>query len=386
MRKEIIKIGIIFFVVVGLVLFGLNYIFFNQSGPKSKAAGDTVSFVFDPASVTAGSGQDFTTTIKVKPSTDMLIRGYLLGVNFVNTRVQVKKIEYKLGAVSAGIGDSSDDATKLAEINQRGTIKIQGEIQSANGSLLQSASETDVVAITFTSQTADGSSVSIDAVNSFFYKINTDYTLIQIPGVSTSPQGDLVINGGGLTPTGTTGNVKLNLKLKFQGITGKPADAQNSMTVNAKLLKDGTGNQSVTGSGTFTADANGIWSGTIGFNIPDVTGKYFLLLSGDKSMAKKFCDNAPTETTAGTYHCSDAKITLTVGDNNFDLSKVIILAGDLNQDGIVDSVDFGTVKNLLSKTDTDSNKKADINHDGRVDTQDVSLIITALSFKLGDSF
>lgn len=193
-----------------------------------------------------------------------------------------------------------------------------------------------------------------------------------------------------VTPTGTSGtlvpgNVRLSLKLKFQGITATPS-SNNSITVTGKLLNSTAGSQPVSGTGIFTANSSGIWSGTIGFNIPDVTGKFFLLISGDKLMAKKFCDSAPTESTSGTYHCSTANITVAVGDNNLDFSKVILLQGDLNQDGIIDSVDFGTVKNLLSKTDATSLSKADINHDGRVDTQDVSLIITALSFKLGDSF
>lgn len=192
------------------------------------------------------------------------------------------------------------------------------------------------------------------------------------------------------TPTGTSGtpvpgNVRLNLKLKLQGITGLPA-CNNSVTVAAKLLKDASGATAVSGTGVFTANGSGIWSGTIGLNVPDVTGNFFLLIAGDKIMPKKFCVSNPIESTPGTYHCgSTGGITIVAGDNNFDLSNVTLLQGDLNQTGIVDSVDFATVKNLLGKNDTTSQSHADINHDCRVDTQDASLIINALSFKVGDS-
>lgn len=394
MKKEIPKIATIFLITVGVVVWGLNYIFLGQA-PKSKAAGETVTLSFSPSSATASSG-DFSTTIKAKPSVDILVRGYEFKVHFDNTKVQVKTISYKLGSVSSGIGDKEN----LTTVNANGYINVVGESQESVGAALSSTGETDVLTIIFTSNSASTSNITVEKTDGDFRRIDT--TTFELVSTPLTDDSSSVVNGTAVTntpvpttlpgeptntpvPTGTTGNVKLNLKLKFQGITGLP-DGDKTMTVTAKLLKDGTGNQPVVGTGIFTADTHGIWSGTIGFDIIDVAGKYFLLLSGDKSMARKLCESAPTETTPGIYHCSTANIALATGDNNFDLSKVVILAGDLNQDDIVDSVDFSTVKNLLGKTDADSNKKADINHDGRVDTQDVSLIIIALSFKLGDTF
>ena len=182
---------------------------------------------------------------------------------------------------------------------------------------------------------------------------------------------------------GTTGNVKLNLKLKFQGINKLPATGQNSMNVRAAIYKEGVTNAlGLVGTGAFVADANGIWSGTIGVEMADISGKYKILVKGPHHIQKKICNSTPTETAGpGLYGCGDGNITLVVGDNNLDFSGILLLAGDLDQSGIVDSVDFGMVRNNLGKTDVATLTQADINRDGKVDTQDFSLIIAALGIR-----
>ncbi len=190
--------------------------------------------------------------------------------------------------------------------------------------------------------------------------------------------------GGSISPTpgGTvTGNVRLNLKLKFQGIGKQPASGENSMTVAVKVKQEGANTSFITSQGTFTADNNGVWSGTVGFNISDVSGKWAVYVKGPQHIQKKICDGAPTESSPGVYNCSNGNINLAAGDNSFDFSKIVLLSGDLNQDGVVDSVDLGMVRNNLGKKDADTLKKADINRDGVVDTQDFSLILSALSVR-----
>jgi len=199
---------------------------------------------------------------------------------------------------------------------------------------------------------------------------------------------DIVSTDGGPTntpvPTATTaptGNVKLNLKLKFQGILGKPADALNKMAIKIKLLNESTGVATDYRSADFTADDKGIWSGNISFNA-DVNAKYTLYVKGAYHLQKKICDAVPTETAGGTYRCSKGNITLTAGDNNLDLSGIISLAGDLpEQDGTVSSYDISLVRNCIGKTDETCLSNADVNRDEKVDTQDYSLIIAALSVK-----
>jgi hypothetical protein len=71
--------------------------------------------------------------------------------------------------------------------------------------------------------------------------------------------------------------------------------------------------------------------------------------------------------------------------NNLDFSRIYLLAGDMpvsgGQDGVVDSLDTSYIRNNLGKTDSGVLAIADLNLDGKVDTQDWSLVIAALSVR-----
>ena len=134
--------------------------------------------------------------------------------------------------------------------------------------------------------------------------------------------------------------------------------------------------------GTFTSDANGIWSGAVGFNDVTPGTGYRIYVKGPKHLQKKLCEAQPVETAAGTYRCADGKITIASGQNTFDFSKVYLLVGDLpTQNGVVDSYDTSYIKLNLGAKDAKALQTADLNLDGIVDTQDYSLVIAALTIK-----
>jgi hypothetical protein len=186
-------------VVTGSITLSPTVSATTTPSPTNKPESPYLYFYFNPSSVTANKSKEFTTTISIKPSVDMNIRGYFVYVSFGNTLLNVKKIDYKLGIVSGGLGDTTDD---VAKINQRGYIKLQAEIQSAPGSPLRSSQQTDTAEITFTSLSSAGSTVGVDAVNSFVYRINADSSITEVKGVSRSPEGDLKVNGGIISPSG----------------------------------------------------------------------------------------------------------------------------------------------------------------------------------------
>ena len=205
-------------------------------------------------------------------------------------------------------------------------------------------------------------------------------TPIRTP-TSTPPQGQPT-NTPTETPTQPAVSLSLNLKLKFQGISAKPANGLNKIGVTVTVAKDN--NKEILNNIIFTANESGIWTSNAPMlfsQIPPGTG-YYILVKGGKHLQKKICDNNPSESYPGTYHCDRGKITLSDGDNTLDFSKIVLLAGDLpQQDGIVNSYDTSLVRNNLGKTDTHAISLADINLDGVVDTQDYSLIIAALSIR-----
>lgn len=379
MKKEVLKIGVIFAVTVGVVLWGLNFIFFNQNAPKSKATGETMNLSFSPSTQTATANQDFTVSVLAKPSINTVLRGYKTKVNFDKTKLAFKSIQYKVGVVSAGLGNTTGD---VATVNSNGFVDVIGEDTTASGYVSTAVNGAELVSLTFTALSTTGASVTMS--DSSFYSINADTSLFD--GWTVAAQ-NLDVNGVGptLTPIptptgGASGNVNLKMKLKFQGINKLPATGGNSMVVKVKIYKEGVA-VPTDGTGTFTADASGVWSGTVPVNLTAVNGKYKVLVKGPQHIQKKICDSTPSETSPGIYRCSDGNITLAVGDNNLDFSGVVLLSGDLDQNGIVDSVDFGLVKNNLGKTDAATLANADLNRDGVVDTQDYSLILAALAVR-----
>jgi len=187
------------------------------------------------------------------------------------------------------------------------------------------------------------------------------------------------------TPTSTsTSTVILNLRLRFQGIFQKPKNS-SPIVVKVKLTNARTEFQTDYQTATFTVDDNGIWRGRVAFSNVAPGDQYTLYVKGPKHLQKRICDNDPSENYPATYNCNQGRIILREGENNLDLSKIILLIGDLpDQDGIVNSYDISLVRNNLGRSDEEALRLADVNFDDIVNTQDYSLIIAALSIRLDE--
>ena len=72
----------------------------------------------------------------------------------------------------------------------------------------------------------------------------------------------------------------------------------------------------------FTADDNGIWTGTVGFDMnPVPTEELLSSMSRAAAYSEKICDVAPTETSPGIYRCGDGKISLKLAIMNWIFQK-----------------------------------------------------------------
>jgi hypothetical protein len=66
----------------------------------------------------------------------------------------------------------------------------------------------------------------------------------------------------------------------------------------------------------------------------------------------------------------------------YDFSEYTLLAGDVNEDGMINSQDFSYVKNAWAADATpECGRQYDLNLDGVVNQIDKQLVLTALSFK-----
>jgi hypothetical protein len=176
-----------------------------------------------------------------------------------------------------------------------------------------------------------------------------------------------------------TGSSRLTLAFKLQGIVGKPANTAPKK-IRVGLFRTSM-SEPIYKTGEFNIDDNGIWRGTVVFDV-DSASDYILYVKDDHGVQKKICNDTPTETFPGTYGCSKGKITIKAGDQSFDFSKIYLLVGDLpEQDGIVNSYDIALVRNAVGKDDSESLGFADLNRDGAVNGQDYALMISALSVR-----
>ena len=409
-------IGIAFIVFL-LGLFRLTFL--QNFSERSKAAGESLaSFLFVPNNIQGvTNGADVVVNLKINLQTPKAVQFYKTVISFDKTKLQVKAggINYLFPGSTASINLDADRNETISRINSEGKIVVMGEIQGSPQALI--AGTHSMVSVTFTATSAiitGGATANIDTTQSFIKAIKTDNT-IETVGYDTAPvifyvnqsaptNTPVPTNTVTPTPTVTTtpgptatpgpsatsmpnGSVGLTFKLKFQGILSQPKTEYNSMEVKIKLGKPDGVAQTEYKTATFSADILGIWTNStpITFeNMPVGTG-YKVYIKGPKHLQKKICDVNPTETASGTYRCENGRIALANGANTLDFSKVYQLVGDIPvQNGIVDSYDISLIRNNLGKTDADLLKVADLNLDGRIDSQDYSLLIAALSTRFDE--
>lgn len=180
------------------------------------------------------------------------------------------------------------------------------------------------------------------------------------------------------------GKVELSFVLSTQGIT---KELTNSQELPFQVKLKGPTNTEYS-SGILTAKADKTWSGDVTFeNVKSGTG-YTIYVKAGKHIQKKVCVVAPNESVAGTYNCKLGSITLQQGKQSFDFSRILLLAGDLpigdQQDGQVNAQDIAFILNHKGSTEPDDLEIGDLNFDGIIDTQDMSLIVQSLNVKYDD--
>lgn len=187
------------------------------------------------------------------------------------------------------------------------------------------------------------------------------------------------------TPTLAPNQIRLNLNLKLQGVVSKPKDLMVNLPVKITVSKTASGAADILSSSVpFLFSQYGAFTGAI-LTSQITPDNYILLVKPGKHLQRKICDVLPSENTPGSYQCSQgSSIPITVGENNLDLTGVYLFAGDINQDGIVDSADVATVIANLGKTTPPAIQKADLNFDNVVDSQDYSLVIQAIKVRFDD--
>ncbi|PIZ62540.1 hypothetical protein COY16_04085 [Candidatus Roizmanbacteria bacterium CG_4_10_14_0_2_um_filter_39_13] len=217
----------------------------------------------------------------------------------------------------------------------------------------------------------------ISATNIIDCNNMSDHTIEILEGASSPANTQIPTQPVG----GARGDVELKIKVRFQGVTTQPAEAYRTLNTRV-ILAAGDKSYREEKVIPFEADGDGLWSGTFSAKNVALGAKYAIYIKGPKHLMKKICEATPTESVSGTYDCSAEKIDLKAGTQDMDMSKIILLVGDIPvQNGIIDSVDAVYVRNNFGSTTSSSVSRGDLNLDGIVHAQDMVLMLKALEFK-----
>jgi len=160
------------------------------------------------------------------------------------------------------------------------------------------------------------------------------------------------------------GNPCLN-NFKQVGVTIRNSDVKQNFIVNLNLVE---GEANINGLQIF--ESNEIELGDVFTGSDD----FYVEVKGSSHKKMLYCENGQKN------QCSDGDVSnlnLNGAINNF--SSYPVLAGDVNEDNIIDDKDIGIINRDFASMVEGCGYKTDLNGDGRVNGQDFRLIIESMS-------
>jgi hypothetical protein len=187
----------------------------------------------------------------------------------------------------------------------------------------------------------------------------------------------------------TQKDVCIDLSIRLQGILKKPPTELRTIPVAVTLQGGELLQEPVSKTITMTAGQNGIWTGKVQYTDVFITGtsasNFRITLKPPQHLKRIICDTRPVEYNAGAYTCSDedSALELKLGKNTLDFTQMYFFSGDLpiddKQNGVINSEDIVFLRTNLGTPNKSLQVIGDLNRDGIVDSQDLSLAVFTLS-------
>lgn len=324
----------------------------------------TVNVSLDPATITRAVNQTFDVDLKVDAGTQK-VNFMKLGLNFNKDKMEIVSFTPGSWATADMFGPEFQDLGSSA----------------GTASLYAATMKTNLPTGVFTAGT-----VTLKGKANGTAALTIDKARSRFGGEKAAQVGEFSVdqttNGSYTIGAGGTGSVTLNFKVKFQGVNARRSDQK----VLVKVIK---GETKITKPDVnVSPDDNGIYSGTTSFDVPAGSG-YTVFIKGPKHLAKKFC----TDNQTARCNTATGAITLANGANTFDFSKMALEPGDLpdpnndgEQDGVVNSVDVSLIVSRVTKNTAANIAVADVNFDGVLQWDDVTLVLNTLETKYEEDY
>ena len=421
MFKKYLKIAV--FVLIAVATLGFMFWYINKYLYKFFATTNSVTVTMSTAKETQTLNNEFLLTVRLS---GQLMNGAELYLEYDASKIQYFK-DYNQDATKSGIVVVPPEYFDRVIIEKTSGTDVSKELTAIMVNTVQSTGNTvdvnfkfkpiavGVSTITLLEKSAIvGAAATGNTATTFELsplKSSATITVVDVPitttitpseGPTATPSGTITVTIKPTEPSpppptkittpsddddsdddNSSSKVKLNLKLKFQGITTQPKEGSRTMEVVVAVAPVPYVHLASEKKAVFTAQSDGTWTGTVVFDDMRSSLVGTIYIKGPKHIKKKICSNKPSEPVPGGYRCGEFElIELKKGENTLDFSSIVLLAGDLPiQNGVVDAVDLAFIRQTLTNQDSEKLIRGDLNLDGIIDTQDFSLVLSALGFK-----
>jgi len=185
-----------------------------------------------------------------------------------------------------------------------------------------------------------------------------------------------------------SGEVKISFKFALRGVTPDSASCFSNLENLKVEVMNTTSRKYETGilTGFEALDGQKNAAGDQIFQVTDLaldSSKFsganslnYVKIKGPFHLQARMCQNNQSGKLSDITECD---ISLN-GDKVYDFSKYSLLSGDINQDGMVNTIDYGKLKSYFNE-EVDCGTNGDLNMDGIVNATDAVLIKNSLSSK-----
>lgn len=367
---------LILFLSILFLLLITTFFYKKNINKRLKAQTSGISLLLTPKEYILEIGQVKEAVLTLNNPLGKKIVGINLGIRYNPNIIQPESI-----SVNAGSNKLFTDNFSPPIDNQRGEVRIvlfankkDSDLSSADNLLLAiirfkaiGGGKNDIFIdqnyeiISFSSP-SDDFKQTIDNLNLGIWQVAGPSITLE-PNHNTNMQNSPIIkNTSNLTPI-AKGNIQLRVRLKFQGVFKKPqkitTQADVKISLQGKLL-DEVKEKII----SLAVNDQAIWEGLVSFsNIPLVSEKnYQIKIKVPKHLEIKTQD-----------------LLLTEGENELDLTNDYVLAGDINDDNLINAYDLAFIRNNLNSKDFKIINRGDLNFDQNLNAVDFSLALQSLN-------